>query len=110
MSLKIQANMNKAHRDRIAFMRICSGKFEASEEVCHVQGDRKMRLSQPQQMMAPGPPCGGGERMQDIIGVFDPVFSQSAIPYAARANPVLLLKEFRHLRRSILPESVRWIR
>ena len=26
---KIQANMNKAHRDRIAFMRICSGKFEA---------------------------------------------------------------------------------
>ena len=31
---KIQANMNKAHRDRIAFMRICSGKFEASMEVC----------------------------------------------------------------------------
>ena len=27
---KIQANMNKAHRDRIAFMRICSGKFDAS--------------------------------------------------------------------------------
>ena len=30
---KIQANMNKAHRDRIAFMRICSGKFDAGEEV-----------------------------------------------------------------------------
>ena len=30
---KIQANMNKAHRDRIAFMRICSGKFEAGMEV-----------------------------------------------------------------------------
>ena len=38
---KIQANMNKAHRDRIAFMRICSGKFDASEEVYHVQGDKK---------------------------------------------------------------------
>ena len=37
---KIQANMNKAHRDRIAFMRICSGKFDASMEVRHVQ-DRK---------------------------------------------------------------------
>ena len=41
---KIQANMNKAHRDRIAFMRICSGKFDASQEVYHVQGDKKMRL------------------------------------------------------------------
>ncbi len=49
---KIQANMNKAHRDRIAFMRICSGKFEAGMEVTHIQGDKKMRLSQPQQMMA----------------------------------------------------------
>ena len=35
---KIQANMNKAHRDRIAFMRICSGKFEAGMEVRHIQG------------------------------------------------------------------------
>ena len=42
---KIQANMNKAHRDRIAFMRICSGKFDAGMEVYHVQGDKKMRLS-----------------------------------------------------------------
>ena len=38
---KIQANMNKAHRDRIAFMRICSGKFEAGMEVTHVQGGRR---------------------------------------------------------------------
>ena len=49
---KIQANMNKAHRDRIAFMRICSGKFDASMEVRHVQGGKVMRLSQPQQIMA----------------------------------------------------------
>ena len=38
---KIQANMNKAHRDRIAFMRICSGKFEAGMEVMHIQGGKK---------------------------------------------------------------------
>ena len=49
---KIQANMNKAHRDRIAFLRICSGKFEAGMEVMHVQGGKKIRLAQPQQMMA----------------------------------------------------------
>ena len=44
--------MNKAHRDRIAFMRICSGKFERGKEVCHVQGGKKIQLAQPQQLMA----------------------------------------------------------
>lgn len=38
---KIQANMNKAHRDRIAFMRICSGEFEAGMDVFHIQGGKK---------------------------------------------------------------------
>ena len=49
---KIQANMNKNHRDRIAFMRICSGKFTAGMEVYHVQGGKTIKLAQPQQMMA----------------------------------------------------------
>lgn len=70
---KIQANMNKAHRDRIAFMRICSGKFDAGMEVYHVQGsDKKMRLSQPQQMMAQERKIVEEAYAGDIIGVFDP--------------------------------------
>ena len=73
---KIQANMNKAHRDRIAFMRICSGKFDASQEVYHVQGDKKMRLLQPQQMMASERKMIEKAYGGDIIGVFDPgIFS-----------------------------------
>lgn len=73
---KIQANMNKAHRDRIAFMRICSGKFEAGMEVFHVQGEKKMRLSQPQQMMAQDRHIVEEAYGGDIIGVFDPgIFS-----------------------------------
>ena len=73
---KIQANMNKAHRDRIAFMRICSGKFDAGMEVYHVQGDKKMRLSQPQQMMAQDRHIVEEAYAGDIIGVFDPgIFS-----------------------------------
>ena len=69
---KIQANMNKAHRDRIAFMRICSGEFKAGMEAWHVQGEKEVRLSQPTQMMAEKrtiieEACGG-----DIIGIFDP--------------------------------------
>ena len=73
---KIQANMNKAHRDRIAFMRICSGKFEAGMEVTHIQGGRSMRLSQPQQMMAQERKIIEEAYAGDIIGVFDPgIFS-----------------------------------
>ena len=73
---KIQANMNKAHRDRIAFMRICSGRFEKGMEVLHVQGGRKMKLSQPQQMMAQSREIIEEAYAGDIIGVFDPgIFS-----------------------------------
>ena len=73
---KIQANMNKAHRDRLAFMRICSGKFERDAEVYHVQGGKKMRLSQPQQIMAAEREIVEEAYAGDIIGVFDPgVFS-----------------------------------
>ena len=73
---KIQANMNKAHRDRIAFMRICSGKFEAGMEANHVQGGKKIRLAQPQQMMAQERHIVEEAYAGDIIGVFDPgIFS-----------------------------------
>ena len=73
---KIQANMNKAHRDRIAFMRICSGKFTAGMEANHVQGGKKIRLSQPQQMMAQERHIVEEAYAGDIIGVFDPgIFS-----------------------------------
>ena len=73
---KIQANMNKAHRDRIAFMRICSGKFERSKEYYHVQGQKSFRLSQPQQMMASEREVIDEAYAGDIIGVFDPgIFS-----------------------------------
>ncbi len=73
---KIQANMNKAHRDRIAFMRIVSGRFEAGMEVNHVQGGKKLRLSQPQQLMAQDRKIVDEAYAGDIIGVFDPgIFS-----------------------------------
>jgi len=73
---KIQANMNKAHRDRIAFMRICSGEFQAGMEAFHIQGNKKVRLSQPQQMMASERKMIDTAYGGDIIGIFDPgIFS-----------------------------------
>ena len=69
---KIQSNMNKAHRDRITFLRICSGKFDKDMEVLHVQGNKKLRLSQPQQIMAQEREIIDEAYAGDIIGVFDP--------------------------------------
>jgi peptide chain release factor 3 len=68
--------MNKAHRDRIAFMRICSGKFNKGEDVYHVQGEKKIKLAQPQQFMAQDREIVEEAYAGDIIGVFDPgIFS-----------------------------------
>ena len=102
---KIQANMNKAHRDRIAFMRICSGAFEAGMEVMHIQGGKKVRLSQPQQMMASERKMIERAYGGDIIGVFDPgIFSigdtltTSAKKYVYEGIPTFAPEHFARVR------------
>ena len=69
---KIQANMNKAHRDRISFLRICSGKFERGKEYFHLLSGKTLRLAQPQQMMADERGIIDEAFAGDILGVFDP--------------------------------------
>jgi len=69
---KIQANMNPAHRDRIAFLRICSGKFEKGMTVNHVQKNKKIRLAQSQQFLAQDSIIVETAYPGDIIGVHDP--------------------------------------
>ncbi len=102
---KIQANMNKAHRDRIAFMRICSGKFSAGMEVVHVQGgNKKIKLSQPQQMMAQERHIVEEAYAGDIIGVFDPgIFSigdtiTTAKPFCFEGIPTFAPEHFARVR------------
>lgn len=69
---KIQANMNPAHRDRIAFIRICSGKFEKGMEVKHVRSQKNVRLAQSQQFVAQDRVMVEQAYPGDIIGLFDP--------------------------------------
>ncbi len=69
---KIQANMNPAHRDRIAFLRICSGKFEKGMVVNHVQKGKKVKLAQPQQFLAQDRVSVETAYPGDIIGIHDP--------------------------------------
>lgn len=69
---KIQANMNPAHRDRIAFLRICSGRFERGMAVRHVRAGKEIKLSQPQQFLAQDRDIVDVAYPGDIIGLFDP--------------------------------------
>lgn len=69
---KIQSNMDRKHRDSLAFLRICSGEFEKDMTVKHHRLKRSIRLARPQSMF-------GGERVTlsaavagDIIGVINP--------------------------------------
>jgi peptide chain release factor 3 len=69
---KIQANMDKAHRDRVAFMRICSGRFERGSKVLHVRTDKTMRLANPTTFMAQERTIVDEGFAGDVIGVYDP--------------------------------------
>ena len=73
---KIQANMDPRHRDRIAFVRICSGKFERGMDAYHVQGDRHLKLATGTAMMADDRATVDEAYAGDIVGLFDPgIFS-----------------------------------
>ena len=73
---KIQANMDRHHRDRIAFVRICSGKFERGMSAYHVQGDRIIKLATGTSMMADDRAIVDEAYAGDIVGLFDPgIFS-----------------------------------
>jgi peptide chain release factor 3 len=49
---KIQANMNPKHRDSVAFLRICSGRFERGMDVTHVQSGKVLRMLRPYKLFA----------------------------------------------------------
>lgn len=68
---KIQANMNPAHRDRIAFIRICSGEFERGMDVTLARTNKKIKLSNSTQFMAESRETVQRAVAGDIIGLYD---------------------------------------
>ncbi len=68
---KIQANMDPKHRDRLAFIRICSGRYEKDMSVYNERLGKPVRLAQPQQFMAQNRAMVEEAYAGDIIGVFD---------------------------------------
>ncbi|MEL6865771.1 MAG: peptide chain release factor 3 [Bacteroidota bacterium] len=68
---KIHANIDPRHRDRIAFLRICSGKFERNTNYLHVRQNRKLRFSNPTSFMAARKSVIDEAFPGDIVGLYD---------------------------------------
>ena len=68
---KIQANMDKKHRDRVAFLRVCSGKFERGMKVHHSRLGRDVRLSYANQFQAQDRETVDEAFAGDIVGIND---------------------------------------
>jgi peptide chain release factor 3 len=73
---KIQANMDKKHRDRVAFLRICSGQFERGMKVYHTRLDRELRLSYANQFLARERETVDNAYPGDIVGIIDTGYFQ----------------------------------
>ena len=69
---KVQANMDPRHRDRVAFVRICSGRFEEGAEAVVSRTGKALRLAQPQELMARERTHSGVEAVAgDVVGLLD---------------------------------------
>lgn len=66
---KIQANMDPQHRDRVAFMRVCSGRFEAGMKTFHVRSGKEMKLANALTFMASDREIAAEAYPGDVIGI-----------------------------------------
>jgi peptide chain release factor 3 len=69
---KLQANMDPKHRDRVAFVRVCSGKFEKDMVVTHARSGKNVRLSHPQKLFAQGRESLDEAFPGDVLGLNNP--------------------------------------
>lgn len=68
---KIHANLDPRHRDRIAFLRVCSGKFERNKNYHHVRLDKDIKFSSPYTFMARSKEVVDDAYPGDVVGLFD---------------------------------------
>jgi len=68
---KIQANMDKKHRDRVAFMRVCSGRFERGQKIFHTRTEKDIKISAPLMFQAQDRKITEFALPGDIIGLHD---------------------------------------
>nr|YP_002049453.1 peptide chain release factor 3 [Paulinella chromatophora]ACB43243.1 peptide chain release factor 3 [Paulinella chromatophora] len=101
---KLQANMDPRHRDRVAFMRICSGRFEKNMSVRHARTGKLIRLSRPQKLFGQEREVVDEAYAGDVIGLNNPgmfaigdtLYTGSKIEY--EGIPCFSPEIFSHLR------------
>ncbi|MDV2998806.1 MAG: Peptide chain release factor 3 [Chroococcopsis gigantea SAG 12.99] len=82
---KLQANMDPKHRDRVAFVRVCTGKFEKDMAVNHARSGKTIRLSRPQKLFAQDREVIETAYPGDVIGLNNPgVFAIGDTIYLGR--------------------------
>ncbi len=123
---KIFANMDPRHRDRIAFVRICSGKFERNHNYRHIRLGRDMKFSNPTTFMASKKTVVDDAFAGDVVGLYDsgnfkigdsltegeilhfrgiPSFSPERFQYVENADP-LKQKQFAKGLEQLMDEGV----
>jgi peptide chain release factor 3 len=68
---KIHANLDPKHRDRIAFLRVCSGTFERNKFYLHTRIDKKMKFSNPYNFLAQSKEVIDSAYPGDVVGLYD---------------------------------------
>jgi peptide chain release factor 3 len=102
---KVQANMDPSHRDRVAFLRICSGKFQGGMRVNHYRMAKEIRLNRAEQFFAQEREMVLEAFAGDIVGLYDPglyrigdTLSTGAPPLSFDAVPRFSPEHFARLR------------
>ena len=68
---KIHANLDPKHRDRIAFLRVCSGKFERNKNFKHVRLEKQMKFANPYMFLAQSKEVMDDAYPGDVVGLYD---------------------------------------
>lgn len=123
---KIHANLDPNHRNRIAFLRVCSGKFERNTNYTHVRMGKEMKFSNPTSFMADKRAVIDDAYPGDIVGLYDtgvfrigdgltggeklhftgiPSFSPEIFRYVENTNP-LKAKQFQKGLEQLIDEGV----
>src|SRR2546425_3641155 len=88
---KIQANMDPKHRDRLAFVRVCSGKFERDMSVVHTRTGKKLRLSSSHKLFGRDRETIDEAFPGDVVGLVG--HSEFRIGDTLAEDPTLMYKE-----------------
>jgi peptide chain release factor 3 len=93
---KVQANMDPRHRDRVAFLRVCSGRYAAGLDVVHVRTGKGFKLAPPQQFLGRERAFAEEALPGDVVGVHDRgslrIGDTLAVPHAPKAEGGKLLE------------------